>query len=143
MSKRDCVSVLDIADDIKSLLDRGIDLKSRWYAGERHKPMNGRSMAMIFEKPSTRTRVSFELGVKQLGGFALNLSRSEIQLGRGETISDTAKVLSRYVDIIMYRAFNHNMVETLAKASSVLALTPNTACCSLSVRLVAASTSRR
>lgn len=119
MAKRDCVSVLDISMELNSLIDEAIDLKARLSRSEQYKPLAELSLAMIFEKPSTRTRVSFELGMTQLGGYALNLSSTDIQLGRSETIADTAKVLSRYVDIIMYRAFDHNMVRTLAENASV------------------------
>ncbi|UCH88273.1 MAG: ornithine carbamoyltransferase [Thermoplasmata archaeon] len=119
MTKRDCVSVLDIEAELKKILDDAINLKAGWARGEREKPLAGKSMAMIFEKPSTRTRVSFEVGMAQLGGYALNLARADIQLGRGETITDTARVLSRYVDIIMYRAFDHNMVSDLAKNATI------------------------
>ena len=74
---------------------------------------------MIFQKPSTRTRVSFEIGMFQLGGYALNLSSNDMQLSRGETIEDTAKTLSRYVDAIMARVYDHNIIEKLAASSSV------------------------
>jgi len=83
------------------------------------RPLTGKSLAMIFMKSSTRTRVSFEVGTWQLGGHALFLSPRDVQLGRGEPIPDTARVLSRYVDGIMIRTFGHNEVEELAKYSSV------------------------
>ncbi len=83
------------------------------------KALSGRTLAMIFEKPSTRTRVSFEVGMLQLGGNAVLLSEQESQLGRGETIADTARVLSRYVDIIMYRTNDHRSLEELAQHASV------------------------
>ncbi|MCY8266931.1 ornithine carbamoyltransferase, partial [Bacillus haynesii] len=79
----------------------------------------GKTLAMIFEKSSTRTRVSFEAGMAQLGGNALFLSSKDMQLGRGETIADTAKVLSRYVDAIMIRTFEHEKVEELAKHAEI------------------------
>lgn len=77
------------------------------------RPLTGKTLAMIFEKPSTRTRVSFDVGMRQLGGEAIMLTGAEMQLGRGETIADTARVLSRYVDIIMIRILNHDaLLET-------------------------------
>src|SRR5207249_6901970 len=82
-------------------------------------PLRGRTLAMIFEKASTRTRVSFEVGMSQLGGHAVNLSPQDTQLGRGETIADTAKVLSRYVDAIMYRAYRHEDMVELARNATV------------------------
>ena len=82
-------------------------------------PFTGKTLALIFEKPSTRTRVSFEVGMRQLGGQVTTLSGAEIQLGRGETIGDTARVLSRYVDLIMLRTFDENKVIELAAGSSV------------------------
>ncbi len=86
---------------------------------ESGKALSGRTLAMIFEKPSTRTRVSFEVGMLQLGGNAILLSDQESQLGRGETIADTARVLSRYVDIIMYRTNDHRSLEELAQHATV------------------------
>ena len=101
------------------LLELAGSIKNRTKAGEPYEPLRGRSLAMIFEKSSTRTRVSFEVGMTQLGGHALFLSPSDMQLGRGETIADTARVLSRYVDGIMYRAFKHENVRELARHSTV------------------------
>ena len=103
------LTVLDLADDLKALERRR----------EEQPLLPGRALAMIFEKPSTRTRVSFEVGIAQLGGFALNLRSDELQLGRGETIRDTASVLSRYVDAIMIRTFAQDDVEQLARHASV------------------------
>ena len=85
----------------------------------RSKPLAGKTLAMIFEKPSTRTRVSFEVGIRELGGDAVILSPSDSQLGRGETIADTARVLSRYVDAIMIRTLDHATLNELAEAASV------------------------
>lgn len=84
-----------------------------------HRPMEGKTLGLIFEKPSTRTRVSFEVGMRQLGGQVTTLSGAEIQLGRGETISDTGRVLSRYVDIIMLRTFDDAKLYELAEGASV------------------------
>jgi ornithine carbamoyltransferase len=86
---------------------------------EAGKPLDGRMLALIFEKPSTRTRVSFDVAMRQLGGTAISLSASEMQLGRGETIADTARVLSRYVDGIMIRTFGHDKLQELARHATV------------------------
>jgi len=95
------------------------DLKEKQRRGEPHQLLEGKSLAMLFQKPSTRTRVSFEVGMTQLGGHALYFSTSDLQLGRGETVADTAKVLSRYVDGIMARVFGHQDIINLAKNSTV------------------------
>jgi ornithine carbamoyltransferase len=117
--KRDLLSMLDVEDDLVGLLELAGTIKNRTKAGEPYEPLRGRSLAMIFEKASTRTRVSFEVGMTQLGGHALFLSPTDLQIGRGETIADTARVLSRYVDGIMYRAFRRENVEELARNSTV------------------------
>jgi ornithine carbamoyltransferase len=117
--KRDFISVLDVKDDLDDIIKMASDLKLRWKKGEQHTPLVGKNLAMIFEKPSTRTRVSFEAGMSQLGGQALYLSPKDLQIGRGETIADTAKVLSRYVDAIMYRTFSHDKMVELARNASV------------------------
>src|SRR3990170_7934548 len=104
-AKRDLLSMLDVRDDLVGLLELAASIKNRTKAGEAYEPLRGKSLAMIFEKSSTRTRVSFEVGMSQLGGHAVNLSPQDTQLGRGETIADTARVLSRYVNAIMYRAY--------------------------------------
>lgn len=117
--KRDLVSMLDVEDDLVGLLELAASIKNRTEAGEPYEPLRGRSLAMIFEKSSTRTRVSFEVGMTQLGGHALFLSPNDLQLGRGETIADTARVLSRYVDGIVYRAFRNENVRELATNASV------------------------
>ena len=109
-TKRDLVSILDVKDDLVGLLEFAANIKNRTKAGEPYEPLRGKSLAMIFEKASTRTRVSFEVGMTQLGGHALFLSPNDLQIGRGETIADTARVLSRYVDGIMYRAFRRENV---------------------------------
>jgi len=117
--KRDVISMLDVEDDIEEIIDFAIELKRKAKSGESIEYLKGKNLAMIFEKSSTRTRVSFEVAMEKLGGHALFLSKNDIQLGRGETIEDTAIVLSRYVDAIMYRAYSHkNMVE-LAENSTV------------------------
>jgi ornithine carbamoyltransferase len=108
-SKVDLETVLDLADELKGLQGRR----------EPHRLLPGRSLGMIFQKPSTRTRVSFEVGIAQLGGFALHLASQDLQLGRGETIRDTATVLSRYLDAIMIRTFAQADVEELAEHADV------------------------
>jgi ornithine carbamoyltransferase len=117
--KKDVISVLDMQEYLPQLLEEAIVLKRKCRNREVLEPLKNRSIGMIFEKPSTRTRVSFEVGITQLGGHALYLSPKDMQLGRGETIADTAKVLSRYVDAIVYRAFDHNMVVELAENATV------------------------
>jgi len=117
--KRDIVSVLDMKDDFIDFITQGIELKNRFKKGEVNNSLTGKTLAMIFEKPSTRTRVSFETGMTQLGGHAIYLSPKDMQLGRGETIADTAMVLSRMVDAILYRAYDHKNVLELAKYSTV------------------------
>ncbi|MEO7366542.1 MAG: ornithine carbamoyltransferase [Gemmatimonadaceae bacterium] len=111
---------LEIPDYSKEELLGLFDLAERMRTGEyKEKPLAGKSLAMIFMKSSTRTRVSFEVGTWQLGGHALFLSPRDVQLGRGEPVADTARVLSRYVDGIMIRTFAHTEVEELAKYSTV------------------------
>lgn len=118
--KRDFINLYDYTtEELRWLLERARWLKERSQRGEQWRPLEGKTLAMIFEKPSTRTRVSFEVGMFQLGGHALYLSSQETQLGRGETIADTARVLSRYVDAILIRTFEHWRVEELARAATV------------------------
>jgi len=116
---KDLISILDVKDELKEILRRAGEMKKKCKNGEFPTPLENKSLGMIFEKPSTRTRISFEVGTTQLGGHALYLSPKDLQLGRGETIADTAKVLSRYVDGIMYRAFEHDMMVELAENSTV------------------------
>ena len=106
-------------DELLEVLDLADDLKQRQQAREEHHLLPGRTLGMIFQKPSTRTRVSFEVGIYQLGGTGLYLSASDLQLGRGETIKDTAVVLSRYLDAIMIRTFAQSDVEELAATASI------------------------
>jgi ornithine carbamoyltransferase len=108
-SREELLQVLDLADD----------LKRKQQAGEEHHLLPGRTLGMIFQKPSTRTRVSFEVGIYQLGGVGLYLSAGDLQLGRGETIKDTAVVLSRYLDGIMIRTFAQSDVDQLAEHASI------------------------
>ena len=107
------------ADELRSMLDNARAMKQALKAGKPEKPLAGKVLAMIFEKPSTRTRVSFDVGMRQLGGETIMLTGTEMQLGRSETISDTAKVLSRYVDAIMIRTTEHERMLELAAAATV------------------------
>lgn len=107
------------ADELNYLLRRGIKLKSRFKAGEVYRPFEGKVLAMLFEKASTRTRVSFEAGMAQLGGTSIYLSTSETQLKNEETIEDTARAVSRMVDLIMIRTGPHSRLEAFAKESEV------------------------
>ena len=117
---RDFLALADYSpDEILSLIEFGLELKRKQKAGEAYRPLAGKTLAMIFEKSSTRTRVSFEVGMLQLGGHALFLSKNDIQLGRGETIADTARTLSRYVDGIMIRTYAHKNVVELARNATV------------------------
>src|SRR5204862_1492566 len=117
MAKRDFLQITDLSrKEIDQLFDLSKQMKGRAY---RETPLAGKTLAMIFAKSSTRTRVSFEVGTTQLGGQALFLSSKDIQLGRGEPISDTARVLSRYVNGIMIRTFDHKEVEELARWATI------------------------
>src|SRR5712692_3873645 len=107
------------AAELAALIDRAAELKAGRRAGEGADVLAGRSVALFFEKPSTRTRVSFEVGVAELGGTPVVLRGDELQLARGESVGDTARVLSRYVDAIVIRAGAHAVVEELADASDV------------------------
>lgn len=105
--------------ELQHIMHRAIELKARHKAGEIFEPLKNKTLAMIFEKSSTRTRISFEAGMTQLGGHALFLSSNDTQLGRGEPIEDSARVISSMVDGIMIRTFEHDVVETMAQYSSV------------------------
>jgi len=118
-AKRDLISISDFALELDSLLAHASRLKDERHRGDVRATLPGRNLAMIFEKPSTRTRSSFEVAIGDLGGHALYLSANDLQLGRGETIADTARVLSRYVDAICYRAFRHENVVELARWATV------------------------
>jgi ornithine carbamoyltransferase len=116
-------SFLDVDDlsrrELHEVLTRATDLKERQRRGKDHRLLEGETLGMIFEKPSTRTRVSFETGMSQLGGDALFLGPDDIHLGHGEPVKDTARALSRYVDAIMARTFDHSDVEELAAYAEV------------------------
>ena len=113
------ISMLDVKDNLEKIIDLGIELKKKSKNGENIEMLKGKTLGMIFEKSSTRTRVSFEVGMTKLGGHAIFLSTNDIQLGRGETIKDTALVLSRYVDLIMYRAKSNEAMKELAENATV------------------------
>lgn len=117
---RDFLGLSDYTpDELRYLLDLGIELKRKQKAGEVYHPLKGKTLGMIFEKSSTRTRVSFEVGMYQLGGQALFLSRNDLQIGRGETVADTAQVMSRYLDGIMIRTYAHRTVIDLARSATI------------------------
>ena len=118
--KKDLLKLLDLsAEEITAILNRADQLKYEKKHGIPQKYLEGKTLAMIFEKNSTRTRVSFEVGMFQLGGHALFLSGKESQIGRGEPVEDTARVLSRYCDGIMIRTFGQDEVEALAKYADI------------------------
>ncbi|WP_432647659.1 ornithine carbamoyltransferase [Mitsuokella sp.] len=117
---KDLLSIHELSvDEVQEILALAKELKAKQKAGVPHKILAGKTLGMIFEKSSTRTRVSFETGMYQLGGQALFLSNRDLQLGRGEPIRDTARVLSRYLDGIMIRTFGHDRVEELAKWADI------------------------
>ena len=109
LDKKEITQILDLAIKLKKDLKKGIT-----------KPLlKNKTLAMIFQKPSTRTRISFETGMFQLGGHAINLSSQDLQISRGESIEDTAKTLSRYVDVVMARVYDHSTVESLAESATI------------------------
>ncbi len=105
----DCIKIFKLAGRLKNLLYRGVA----------HESLRGKTLGMLFDKSSTRTRLSFEAGIHQLGGAGVFLSRRDIQLGRGEPISDTARIMSRYIDCIMIRTFEHGMIEEFARHATI------------------------
>ncbi len=117
--KRDLLSITDLGTDLLPIIRHAGRLKAARGRGVNRSHLRGKNVAMIFEKPSTRTRTSFEVGLHDLGAHALYMSPKDMQLGRGETIADTARVLSRFVDGIVYRAFRHQDEAELAKWASV------------------------
>ncbi len=120
MAKRDFLTLRDLSsDELLGLIKRGIELKRMHAAGKIYEPLKNRVLAMVFEKASTRTRVSFQTAMAQFGGQAIFLSSSDTQLGRGEPLEDTAKVLSRMVDCIVVRTFVHSELARFASASRV------------------------
>ncbi|WLD57457.1 ornithine carbamoyltransferase [Salinispirillum sp. LH 10-3-1] len=120
MATRHFLTLLDFSPaELRQLIDRAIELKAMQKRGEIHEPLKNRVLAMIFEKSSTRTRVSFEAGMTQLGGSAIFLSPRDTQLGRGEPIEDSARVLAQMVDAVMIRTFEHAKIERFAEYSDV------------------------
>ncbi|WP_334072128.1 MULTISPECIES: ornithine carbamoyltransferase [Paenibacillus] len=120
LTGRDFLELDDYStEEIQYLIELAIEIKAKQKRGEAYQSLKGKTIGLIFEKSSTRTRVSFEVGMYQLGGHALFLSKNDIQLGRGETIADTAGVMSRYLDGIMIRTFGHDKVVDLARYSTV------------------------
>ncbi len=120
MKNRDILTLAELTpDEVLSVLDAGARLHAQHAAGGCPRLLAGKTLAMIFQKPSTRTRVSFDMAMRRLGGDAIYLSSSDLQLGRGETVSDTGKVLAGYVDAIMARVFKHRDLEELAAAAGV------------------------
>ncbi len=118
--KKDFLRIGDLTlGEIEYLLDLSAELKEKQKEGKMECPLIGKTLGMIFEKPSTRTRVSFEVGIYQLGGQAVVLPVSDLQIGRGETIADTARVLSRYIDGMVVRTFDHQTVEEWAQHTSI------------------------
>jgi len=120
MKGKDLISINDLTvEETWQILKTTEQMKLRLKSGERQRPLEGKTLGMIFTKPSTRTRVSFEVAIWQLGGYALYLGASDLQLRRGETIEDTGRVLSRYLDAIMIRTFDHQDVVDLARAADI------------------------
>jgi ornithine carbamoyltransferase len=117
---KDFISILDITDDeLGHILSDAIHLKKLRAAGTPHEVLRGKSLAMIFEKSSTRTHISFEVGMNELGGHPLFLSTRDLQIGRGEEIRDTARVASRYVSAVMIRAYKHSTIEEFARFATI------------------------
>jgi ornithine carbamoyltransferase len=117
---RHFLTLLDYSNrELRELLSLGLEMKARWKKGKEDHPLKGQILAMVFEKSSTRTRVSFEAAMVQLGGHAINITSTDSQLGRGETYEDTARVLSRYCQAIMLRTYSQVGLEKMAAASSV------------------------
>jgi len=117
---RHFLSELDLSgDEFRSIIERGGEFREAWETGQHDALFPRHVLGMIFEKSSTRTRVSFEAGMAQLGGHAIYLSPNDTQLGRGEPMEDTARVLSQMVDIVMVRTFSHSQLETFSQYSSV------------------------
>ena len=120
VSKTDFISIADHSREwIQEVFVTAADIKKKLKSGKSACPLIGKTMGMIFEKPSARTRISFEVGMYQLGGYAVYLSPNDIQMGKRESVEDIARVLSRYYDVVMARLFDHNVALTLAEYSSI------------------------
>ncbi len=120
MMKKDLLSIYDLdAVDVEAILARALRLKKLLKEGTSYTPLHGKTLGLIFDKSSTRTRLSFEVGIFQLGGMPTFLSPRDIQLGRGETIADTARVMSRYLDGVVIRTFAHELVEEFASMATI------------------------
>jgi ornithine carbamoyltransferase len=120
LSGRDCLTLAEFTpQETKLILDEAVKIKTLQKSRIPYRPLRGQTLAMVFQKPSNRTRVSFEVGMYQLGGHALSLSPQEIQMGKRETPSDTGHVLARYIDAIMVRTFDHEELKELAGAADV------------------------
>ena len=120
MNYQNFLTLLDLTSEtLRDLITRAVELKKMQKAGTLHEPLKHKILAMVFEKSSTRTRMSFEAGMAQLGGHAIFLSPRDTQLGRGETIEDSARVLSRMADVIMIRTFEHEKIERFTTCSQV------------------------
>lgn len=120
MKKKSFLSIMDFSSaELMEMLETAIRLKSELKAGGNKPIMSGKNMALVFQKPSLRTRVSFEIGMHQLGGYAFYLSPDEIGLGKREAVKDIAQVLAGYVDVIMARVFDHNHLIELAQYSGI------------------------
>ena len=120
LSGRDCLTLAEFSpEEARLILDEAVRIKTLQKSRIPYRPLRGRTLAMVFQKPSNRTRVSFEVGMYQLGGHALHLSPEEIQMGKRETPGDTGRVLARYIDAIMVRTFDHEELEELASAADV------------------------
>lgn len=120
MKGRHLLTVHDISpENLASLIDRALELKSRGHSSDSPRPLIGKTLGLLFDKASTRTRVSFEVAMHQLGGAILFLSAQDLQLKRGESIGDTARVLSRYLDGLVIRTFGHDLLQNWAEAASI------------------------
>lgn len=120
MKGKDLISIADLTlEEVYEIFDVSKTLKEKLYTGEPHRLLEGKTLGMIFAKPSTRTRISFETGIYQLGGYGMYFNQNDLQLGKSENVHDTAKVLSRYLNGIMIRTFSHQDVVDLAKHASI------------------------
>jgi ornithine carbamoyltransferase len=118
-TKRDIISVLDMKNDFEAILSNAVKMKKEPKKGAKTDPLKGKVLGMVFEKPSLRTRVSFEVGMAQLGGKAIYIGPDEVSIGKRESVSDVANVLSRYVSGIIYRAFSNQIMRELASHAKV------------------------